>query len=129
ASVAGKVVELPYIPIRQIINDLGISYAVIGSQWEGYYIIHMKDSEVDMFFGTLFRYQAQVTPDVSERYQFFGEIINEPMMVTYDRRPITGLMLKVIAGAAGNDNFFVDLRKHDAKNEVRFSGEELIASF
>ncbi len=129
ASVAGKVVELPYIPIRQIINDLGKSYAVIGSQREGYYIIHMKDSEIDMFFGTLFRYQAQVTPDVSERYQFFGEIINEPTMVTYDRRPITGLMLKVIAGAAGNDNFFVDLRKPDAKNEVRFSGEELIATF
>jgi hypothetical protein len=129
SDVTGKVIELPYIPMRQFINDLGRSYAVSGSQRDGYYVIHVNDPEMDLFFGTLFRYQGQVTPQVSERYQFFGEIRNEPIMVTFDGRPITGLMVKVIAGMAGQDNFFVDLRKVNEKNEVPFAGEEALSLF
>jgi hypothetical protein len=127
-AVAGKVVELPAITMRQFINDLGKSYVVAGSPRDGYYIIHVNDPEMNTFFGTLFRYQGKVTPDIAERYQFYGEIQNDPLMVTYDGRPATGLMLKVVGVMAGQSSVFVDLRNADGKSEVPFAGEEKLSS-
>lgn len=128
-AVVGKVVELPVITMRQFINDLGKSYAVAGSQRDGYYIIHINDPEMNAFFGTLFRYQAKVTPDIAERYQFYGEIQNDPLMVTYEGRPATGLMLKVVGAMTGQGSVFIDLRNANGTGEVPFAGEETLSTF
>lgn len=127
-TVSGKIVELPYVPIRQFINDLGSSYIVNGSR-EGYYIIPVDDPEVQAFFTVLNRYQAQVAPQVPERYQFFAQILPEPMMVTYERKPITGIRVKTLAGMAGSDHFFTDLRNLHTDTQPSFAGQELLTQF
>lgn len=122
-TVAGKIIQLPPITFRDFINDLGKSYAVIGSRYDGYYIIHLNSPEMDLFFDTMFRYQSQITPDIVEKYEFFGEILDDPAMITYKDRPITGLMVKVVAVTLGNEDMFVDLRNSDANGETMYSGE------
>ncbi|MGF2413892.1 hypothetical protein [Ferruginibacter sp.] len=128
-QVVGKLITLPVITFNQFINDLGKSYAVIGSAKEGYYFIHLNSKEMDIFFKTLFHYQAQVTPDIAERYQFFAEILNEPTILTYEGRAVTGLMVKVIAGMAGDDNLFIKITQQDKNGRVVFEGEETLSIF
>ncbi len=133
-SVAGKIVELPWITTRNIINDLGKTFAVIGNRTEGFYFIQLSDSShVRKFYDTMYRYQAQVSPKLTERYQYLVEITDEPALITKDRKAITGLMAKIIAARAGSDGeFFVDLRDADTANddsEIKFAGQEKVNQF
>jgi hypothetical protein len=128
-EAAGKITALPAITYNQFINDLGKSYAVTGSKNNGYYFIHLNSKEMDIFFKTLFHYQAQVTPDVAECYQFIVEILNEPAMLTYEGRPVNGLMVKVVAGVAGEDNVFIDISKTDSSGKAVFEGEDALTIF
>lgn len=127
STVTGKIVELPWITFRQFINDLGNSYAVAGSQREGFHFIDIESPVMDRFFDALFRYQAQVTPNYTERYRFIGRILDDPRMITYRGRPAVGMMLEVIAGSAGDESFFTDLSQSDDKGRAPFAGEDLLA--
>lgn len=128
-NVAGKLVVLPSIGFDQFINDLGKSFAVIGSEKDGYYFIHLNSQEMDIFFRTLFYFRSQVTPDVKDQYRFIAEIIDEPAILRYNSKAVTGLMLKLAAGMAGDDNVFIDTFKSIENGRVPFSGEELLTSF
>ena len=128
-EVAGKITTVPTITYDQFINDLGKSYAVIGSAQDRYYFIHLNSKELDVFFKTLFHYQAQVTPDIKECYQFFAEILNEPTMLSYGGKAITGLMVKVLAGMAGESNVFIDIGKAGENGIAIFEGEEALKIF
>ena len=118
-SVAGKIVELPWITIRNIINDLGQTFAVIGNRTEGFYFIQLSDSKsARKFYDVMYRYTSQVSPKLAERYQYLAEIINEPALITQDRTAITGLMAKIVAARTGSDGeFFVDLRDAETTND------------
>lgn len=129
AEVAGKVIVLPGVGYKNFINDLGKSYAVIGSGSDGYYFIHLNSQEMDIFFKTLFHYQAQVTPDIPEKFQFVAEILNEPAMLSYGGRPVKGIMVKVVAGLAGEEDVFVDISKTDGTGRAVFEGEEALSAF
>ena len=128
-EVAGKITTVPTITYDQFINDLGKSYAVIGSAQDRYYFIHLNSKELDVFFKTLFHYQAQVTPDIKECYQFFAEILNEPTMLSYGGKAITGLMVKVLAGMAGESNVFIDIGKAGENGIAIFEGEKALKIF
>lgn len=128
-ETAGKIVELPAITFDQFINDLGKSYAVIGSDKDGYYFIHLNSAEMDIFFKTLFHYKSQVTPDVKERFRFIVEILNEPAIHSYQGRAVTGVMVKTIAGIAGEDNVFIKIDSPDKNGRVAFAGEEALNIF
>lgn len=128
-KVAGKKIVLPVITFENFINDLGKTYAVIGNANDGYYFIHLNSPEMDVFFRTLFYYKAQVTPDVEERYGFIGEVLNEPVILMYHAKPVAGVMVKVIAGMAGNDNVFIDLTLPVTDKKVIFSGQEELVLF
>lgn len=127
STVTGKIVELPWITFRSFINDLGNSYAVAGSSREGFHFIDIESPVMDRFFDALFRYQAQVTPNYTERYRFIGKILDDPRMITYRGRPAVGMMLEVIAGSAGDESFFTDLSQSDGKGRAPFAGEALLA--
>lgn len=127
--VAGKKILLPVITFENFINDLGKTYAVIGNSNDGYYFIHLNSPEMDLFFRTLFYYKAQVTPDVEERYEFIAEILNAPAILTYHGKPVTGVMVKVIAGMAGNGNVFIDLTLPVADKKVAFCGQQELVLF
>lgn len=129
AEIAGKIVELPAISFDQFINDLGKSYAVIGSDKDGYYFIHLNSAEMDIFFKTLFHYKSQVTPDVKERFGFIVEILNEPAIHSYQGRTVTGVLVKTIAGMAGEDNVFIKIDSPDKNGRVVFEGEEALNIF
>lgn len=128
-EVAGKLIELPAITFDQFINDLGKSYAVIGSEKDGYYFIHLNSKEMDVFFKTLFHYKSQVTPDVTERFKFVAEILNEPAILSYHGRAVTGVMVKTVAGMAGDDNVFIKTDNPDKNGRVDFEGQEALSIF
>lgn len=127
-TVEGKIIELPWIGPRNIINDLGQSYAVIGNRTEGFYFVQLSNSaSVRKFYDVMYRYQAQVSPNLKERYQYIARITGEPALITYDRRAVTGLMAEIIAARAGDGEFFVDLQNKD--KEIKFAGQEKVNQF
>lgn len=131
-SVAEKIIELPWIMPRNIINDLGQSFAVIGNRTEGYYFVQMSESaSVRKFYDCMYRYQSQVNPKLKERYQYIAKITGEPGLITYDGKPVTGLMVQIIAARAGDGEFFVDLQDAESKEgeKMMFAGEEKINQF
>lgn len=128
-EVVGKVVELPWITFRNFINDLGRSYAVIGSSRDGFYFVDIASAEMIAFFGTWFRFKASVNPNISERYRMVGRILDDPRMLTYQQQPVKGLMVRVIGVLAGDGDLFVDLRNVKAGGDVvPFAGEDLLAN-
>ena len=132
-SVAGKLVELPWITIRNIINDLGQTFAVVGNRTEGFYFIQLSDSvSARKLYDVMNRYQMQVTPELQERYQYLAEIVDDPALITKDRKAITGLMAKIVAIRAGGDGeFFVDLRDAETTDigQIKFAGQEKVKQF
>ena len=126
-KVVGKVVELPWISQREIVNDLGETYAVAGSQSSGYYFIPFSTPALRPFFDAYYRYKTQVNPQLAERYQFTGRIKDDPRMIGFRGSSVTGLVVEVIAGRAGSDGeFFIDLRNLD---KPEFAGESAINKF
>lgn len=122
-SVVGKVVELPWIIPRDIINDLGDTYAVGGTFSDGFYFVQMGTPEMDSFYEAQYRYRTQVNPTCRERYKYVGRIQDDPRMITYQGQPIKGLTLKVLGVLAGEDELFVNLRKADDATKPEFAGE------
>lgn len=128
-SATGKKVILPIITFDNFINDLGKTFAVIGNTKDGFYFLHLNSPEMDLFFRTLFYYKAQVTPDVPEKFEFIVEILNEPTMLSYHGKAIMGIMVKAIAGVAGDEHVFIDLTLSAQNGKVVFSGEESLSLF
>jgi hypothetical protein len=126
-SIIGKLVELPWITIRGIVNDLGKSYAVIGSFSDGFYIAPLSNPEIHSFYETMHRYKTQINPRLGERYQYVGRILDEPRMIAFQGRPITGLLIKVVAARAGQEELFVDLGKPDSEGKFEFAGEKAVS--
>lgn len=125
----GKKIILPIITFENFINDLGKTFAVIGNIKDGFYFVHLNSPEMDLFFRTLFYYKAQVTPDVPEKYEFTVEVLNEPAMLTYYGKAIMGIMVKTVAGMAGDKHVFIDLTLLSKNGKVIFSGEEDLSLF
>ncbi|MDQ1281170.1 MAG: hypothetical protein QG670_2434 [Thermoproteota archaeon] len=128
-SVVGKLVELPWITMREIVSDLGKSYAVVGSASDGFYIVPLSNPDIYRFYETMHRYQTQVNPRLGERYQYVGRILDEPRMITFQGRAITGLSIQVVAARAGQEELFVDLMKPNQEGKFEFAGEMLISQF
>jgi hypothetical protein len=129
-KVAGKVVDLPWIGQRQIINDLGRTYAVAESSGEYYFVQLSASPEFLRFYDTMSRFQTQIAPRLAERYQFVGTIQESPRMITYRDRAVTGLTLQIIAVRAGEQGeLFVDLRKTGADGKTPFAGEAAVSRF
>jgi hypothetical protein len=126
-SIVGKLVELPWITIREIVSDLGKSYAVIGSFSDGFYIAPLSNPEIHSFYETMHRYKTQINPRLGERYQYVGRILDEPRMIAFQGRPITGLLIKVVAARAGQEELFVDLGKPDSEGKFEFAGEKAVS--
>ncbi len=129
SEVVGKVVELPWITFRNFINDLGRSYAVMGSSRDGFYFVDIASAEMTAFFGAWFRFKASVNPNISERYRMIGRILDDPRMLTYQQQPVKGLMVRVLGVLAGDEELFVDLRNVKTGSDVApFAGEDLLAN-
>lgn len=127
-SVMEKVIELPWITTRNIINDLGQTFAVIGNRIEGYYFAQLSSSvSIQRFYDALYKYQSQVSPNLKERYQYIAKITGDPALITYDRKAVTGIMVEIIAARAGDGEFFVDLQ--DTDKDTKFVGQEKINQF
>ena len=129
-SVAGKIIELPWITPRNIINDLGELFAVIGNRTEWYYFVQLSDStEVRKYYDAMHKYKSQVSPNLRERYQYIAKITGEPGLITYDRKAVSGLMVEIMAVRAGEGEFFVDLQNTNKDKELKFAGNEKINQF
>lgn len=131
-KIAGKIVELPWIIPRQIINDLGQTYAVAeSSSGGGHYFVRLSaEPEFIRFYETMLRFQTQISPKLSERYQFVGTVQKSPRMITYRSRPVTGLMVHLIAVRMGEEGeLFVDLRQTGPDGKTPFAGEAAVSRF
>jgi len=120
-EVAGQVVILPWITQRDLINELGRSYAVVGSGSKGYYFLDAGGARLRRFFDMYFRFRGLVDPETKERYRFIARLLDEPRMLTVRRAPVTALMAEPIIGLAGDGEMFVDLR---GDGPDRFAGED-----
>jgi hypothetical protein len=125
AKVVGKVVELPPITERNILNDLGTAFAAIGSSTDGYYFLPMETPDLFRFWNVLSRYKGQINPSVPGQYRFVGRVLDAPQLITVGGRPQVGLTIQLIAVLAGADELFVDLRR----DPPAFAGEEKLSSF
>lgn len=122
-EVVGRLVELPWVGHRQMINDLGRSILVAGSLREGHWFVDLESPTMDRYFDALFHFKGLVHPDLRERHRLVGRVLDHPMMVTVDGRPEEGLLLDVVAGSAGDGEFFVDLRG-GSEGRPAWAGEE-----
>jgi hypothetical protein len=111
-DVVGKIVVLPWMAPRQIINDLGFTYGVVGSSREGFYFVDLQGEKAQRFYTVYLRYRALVNPNVNERYAFVARLLDDPRMITHQRSAVTGLMVEILAArvGAGEGEMFVDLR-------------------
>ncbi|HWL40953.1 MAG TPA: hypothetical protein VNO75_12020 [Gemmatimonadaceae bacterium] len=124
-KAVGKVVDLPAITFRNFLNDLGRSFAAIGSPSDSYYFILLQQKGFANLYEVLSRYRGQVNPGVEERYRFIARILDDPQMFTVSGRPVMGLTVDPLGAMVGQDEMFADLRTTPA----RFAGEEALSSF
>lgn len=122
-SIIGKVVEFPRITYNNMINDMGRVYAFVGSQNDGYYFLMLDDPEGLAYMDVMYRYKGQINPRFPEQYRYIGRINDDPRMFTVDRKPVTGLTVKLLAVLAGNDELFVDL----TEDKPVYAGEKELA--
>jgi hypothetical protein len=125
AGAIGKVVELPAITMRSFLNDLGVSFAAIGSPSDGYYFVLLNQPAFGNLYVVESRYRGQVNPRLDERYRFIARVLDDPQMFTVDGRPAMGLTVEPIAAMVGQDEVFIDLRT----SPPCFAGEETLSVF
>jgi hypothetical protein len=125
AAAVGNVVELPVIREREIVNDLGETYAVVTAPEGGYYLVHLSGSpQVRGLYALAARFRGMVNPTLTEEHRYIGGISDQRRMITFRDRPIVGVMVDVFAarvGAAGE--LFVDLRGAVQDTTLTFAGE------
>lgn len=126
----GKIVELPALSPRQFVSDLGVGFAVAAGSGDGCYLIQISDApRFGHFYATMERFKAQVHPKLSERYQFLAAIRGDVRMITYNRRPVTGLLVDIVAALAGDSGeLCLDMRSENDKGGYAFAGEALVDS-
>ena len=124
-AAIGKVVELPAITFRNFLNDLGRSFAAIGSPSDGYYFILLEQKSFRDLYEVVSRYRGQVNPRVDERYRFIARVLDDPQMFTVNSRPAMGMTVEPLGAMVGQDEVFVDLRT----STPRFAGEEALSAF
>jgi hypothetical protein len=125
AKVVGKVVELPQVTFRDMVNDLGQAFMAIGSSSQGYYFLGMSSPELFRFYEVMNHYKGQINPTMPEKYRYLARVKDEMQMITVKGQAYTGLMLELIAAMAGDDECCIDLRSEHPK----FAGEQRLSSF
>jgi hypothetical protein len=122
-EVVGKIVELPWMIPRQMVNDLGRTYGVFGGRYDGYYFIDLNTEQGRRFFDIYYHYRGLVNPNLRERYGFLARILDEPRMITYQGDAVTGLLVDIVAARVGEGEgeMFTDLRNDPPDT---FAGEE-----
>lgn len=130
SKLAGRIVELPALSPRQFVSDLGVGFAVAAGSGEGCYLIQISDApRFGHFYATMERFKAQVHPKLSERYQFLAAIRGDVRMITYNRRPVTGLLVDIVAALAGDSGeLCVDMRTANDTGGYAFAGEAQVDS-
>ncbi len=123
ADVVGKVVELPRITYKNMINDMGRVWAYVGSPNDGYYFVILDEPEGLAYVDVMYRYKGQINPKFPEQYRYIGRIQDDPRMFTVERKPVTGLTIKLLAVLAGDDELFVDL----SETKPTYAGETELA--
>jgi hypothetical protein len=121
--VVGKIVELPQITYNNLFNELGKAYAYVGSKSDGFYFVILDEADGHVFVDVMYRYKGQINPRMPDKFRYIARINDDPRMYTVDRKPVTGLTVKLLAILAGDDELFVDLTE---KKPV-FAGENELA--
>jgi hypothetical protein len=122
-KVSGKIVELPRISYRDIINGLGRSFAAIGSTDSGYYFIDLESKYLNPYYAALYRYKNMVNPRVKEQYRCIGQIQNTSHMLVVRGIAVTGLIVRPLCILYGEDECFIDL----TAAQTQFAGESVLS--
>lgn len=93
-----------------------------GSSRDGFYFLDLEGRTAQRFYDVFFRYRGLVNPNLQDRYAFVGRVLDDPRMITYQRQPVTGLMVDIVAGRVGSEEgeLFADLR---GEPPFAFAGE------
>lgn len=124
-KIVGKIVELPAVSFRDIVNDLGQAFMAIGSPSDGYYFLALESPTLFRFYKAMYRYKGQINPTLPERYRYLARVKDDLQMVTVKGRAYTGLSLELLAAMAGDDECCIDLRV----DPPTFAGEDKLSSF
>jgi hypothetical protein len=130
AAAVGKVVELPVMHERDIVNDLGQTYAVAASPAGEHYLVLLSDNPaVRALYATTERFRGNVHPSLTEQHQYVGAISEQRRMITFRDKPIVGVLVDVIAARVGTDGeCFVDMRNAAGDSAFTFAGESSLRS-
>jgi len=122
ADAVDKIVVLPWVTPREMTNDLGKTFAVVGSNRDGFYFIDLNSEAAYRFYTVYYRFRGLVNPNVAERCHFVGRILDDPRIITYRGQAVMGLMVDIVAARAGSGEgeMFVDLR---GESTDEFAGE------
>lgn len=131
AAAVGKVVELPVIREREIVNDLGRTYAVAAQPEGGYYLIQLSGSPpVQALYALAARFRTAVNPALTEEHRYIAAISDQRRMITFRDRPVVGVMVDVLAARVGSaGELFADLRGADDPGAaLAFAGESALGT-
>lgn len=124
-KVVGKIVELPPVTFRDMVNDLGKAFMAIGSPSDGYYFLALESPTLFRFYKAMYRYKGQINPTLPEKYRYLARVNDDLQMITVKGRAHTGLSLELLAVMVGDDECCIDLRF----DPPTFAGEDKLSSF
>lgn len=124
-SVAGKLVALPEIGMRDWITEAGHGYLMAGDSGKGYYFIDSRSKAFVRVLHAQERYKQLVSPKLDEKHTIIGRIQPDPTMRIVSGRARAGLMVEPIGVMVGGA-VFVDTTKI-ADGRSMFAGEATLS--
>lgn len=109
AASTGKIIRIDRVSPRDMRGSGPQAWYIMGSRYDGWYFLNAHSQEVLRLGDCMLAYQNQVTPQLPERFTFYLEILNEPIMRPLERRNVVrGFKTRLLAALVG-DVLFVDM--------------------
>lgn len=126
---ASGFVELPVLSERDLVNDLGATYAVATDNGELAFVEMSDNAAVVGLYRTIGRFRGDVNPELADRHQYLGRVDDRQRMITVRDSPAIGRMVDVVAARIGAEGeCVVDLRAEPGEAGFAFAGEDLLRS-
>lgn len=113
-ATIGRIVCIEGVSPRDMRGSGPQAWYIMGDRYGGWYFLDANAIEVKRLGDCLLTYMNQVSPSVPERYTFYLEILDEPMMRPRERRQVVrGFRTRLIAAEVG-DALFVEALDTDS---------------
>lgn len=108
AEIIGSLVCIDGVTPRDMRGDRIEAWYIMGDRFGGWYFLDANSTEVRRLGDCIFAYHSLVRPQLAERYTFYLEVLDQPMMRPRERgNVVRGFCARLVAAMVGNQ-LFVD---------------------